>query len=101
MTGYDAILRLCGAFADGDRINYLALLRRFIASILAFSELPFASQMTAQLLFEDSARLNIDRLIDRLVRYSHRFVVWVGHRQFTCNLLGRPVQNKLANHMMA
>jgi hypothetical protein len=74
MPRHGPILDLGRAIFDGDSIDDLASRLAGRARCLAAPHNPSAPQMAGQLLLQDTAGLDEQALVDRLVRYTHRSV---------------------------
>src|SRR4051794_8584854 len=89
MAGNGPIGGLRRAFADQDLRTYEAFPAPARASPRN-AQRPARSQAGDELALERSAALDVQRLVDRLVRDPHRVIIGEVHRQPVCDLLGAP-----------
>jgi hypothetical protein len=91
MTGNGTIFDFRRSFADGDGIDDPALRVPVIAGVPRAADPLLRSQITNQLLFQRSPRLNEQAAINRFVRHAQALVIRVVLLQPSGNLLRRPV----------
>src|SRR5207244_7140950 len=74
------ILCLSRPFADRDGVADLSAPRPIIGVMAAVTHCSAAAKVRRQLLFQRSARLEDQALVDRLMRHPHTFIV----AEFSC-----------------
>src|ERR1700688_229275 len=91
VTGNGTIFDFRRSFADGDSINDPALGVSVNAGVPRAADPPLGSQMSHQLLFQRTPRLNEQGAINRFVRHTQALILRILSLQPSGNLLRRPV----------
>src|SRR5882672_2070391 len=98
MTRYGAVLNFSGPFPDGDGIYDLTTRVPKDTRVLRTADAALGPQMSNQLFFQHSPRLDEQATVNGLVGHAQALIIGILGLQPSGNLLRRPVQQQFTRN---
>src|SRR5271155_2055688 len=98
MTGDSAVLNFRRSFSDRDGIHDLTARLSARSRVLRAADAPPGPQMSNQLFFQYSPRLNEQASVNALVGHAHTLILGILDRKPCGDLFRRPVQNQFTRN---
>src|SRR5271156_1775941 len=98
MTGNSAVLNFRRSFSDRDGIDDLTARLSARSTLLRAADAALGPQMSNQLSFQRSPRLDEQATVNGFVRHAHALVLGILGLQPSADLFRRPIQQQLTRN---